>query len=74
MTWIFENWDRFWEVTEVHLRLSFVPVLIGFVLSIPLGWFASRSQPARAILFPLANILFTYELARRVAGTAAASR
>lgn len=59
MTWIFENWDRFWEVTEVHLRLSVVPVLIGFVLSIPLGWVASRSATARAILFPLANILFT---------------
>ncbi|WP_439661568.1 ABC transporter permease [Lentzea sp. HUAS TT2] len=59
MTWIFENWERFWEVTEVHLRLSVVPVLIGFVLSIPLGWWASRSQTARAVLFPFANILFT---------------
>ncbi|MEU3649678.1 ABC transporter permease [Lentzea sp. NPDC034063] len=59
MTWIFENWERFWEVTEVHLRLSVVPVLIGFVLAIPLGWWASRSQTARAILFPFANILFT---------------
>ncbi|MFJ8964052.1 ABC transporter permease [Lentzea sp. NPDC102401] len=59
MTWIFENWERFWEVTEVHLRLSVVPVLIGFVLAIPLGWWASRSNTARAILFPFANILFT---------------
>ncbi|MDX8142961.1 ABC transporter permease [Lentzea sp. BCCO 10_0061] len=59
MTWIFENWERFWEVTEVHLRLSVVPVLIGFVLAIPLGWWASRSQTARAVLFPFANILFT---------------
>jgi osmoprotectant transport system permease protein len=59
VTWIFENWERFWEVTEVHLRLSVVPVLIGFVLSVPVGWWASRSQTARAILFPFANILFT---------------
>ncbi|WP_330272637.1 ABC transporter permease [Lentzea sp. NBC_00516] len=59
MTWIFENWERFWEVTEVHLRLSVVPVLIGFVLAIPFGWWASRSQTARAVLFPFANILFT---------------
>ncbi len=59
MTWIFENWERFWEVTLVHLRLSVVPVLIGFVLSIPIGWFASRSATARAVLFPFANILFT---------------
>ncbi|MFD4674895.1 ABC transporter permease [Lentzea sp. NPDC058450] len=59
MTWIFENWERFWEVTAVHLRLSVVPVLIGFVLAIPLGWWASRSQTARTVLFPFANILFT---------------
>lgn len=59
MTWIFENWERFWEVTLVHLRLSVVPVLIGFVLSVPIGWFASRSATARAVLFPFANILFT---------------
>ena len=58
MTWIFETWERFWEVTLVHLRLSVVPVLIGFVLSIPIGWFASRSSTARAVLFPFANILF----------------
>jgi len=59
VTWIFENWERFWEVTLVHLRLSVVPVLIGFVLSVPIGWFASRSATARAVLFPFANILFT---------------
>ena len=59
MTWIFDNWERFWEVTAVHLRLSVVPVLIGFVLAIPLGWWASRSQTARTVLFPFANILFT---------------
>ena len=59
MTWIFENWERFWEVTEVHLRLSVVPVLIGFVLAIPIGWWASRSRRARAVLFPFANVLFT---------------
>ncbi|GHH60848.1 ABC transporter permease [Lentzea cavernae] len=59
MTWIFENWERFWEVTGVHLRLSVVPVLIGFLLAIPFGWWASRSQRARAVLFPFANVLFT---------------
>ncbi|GGM83394.1 putative osmoprotectant (glycine betaine/ carnitine/choline/l-proline) ABC transporter ProW [Lentzea pudingi] len=59
MTWIFENWERFWEVTAVHLRLSVVPVLAGFALSIPLGWWASRSPKARLVLFPFANVLFT---------------
>ena len=59
MTWIFENWEKFWEVTEVHVGLALLPVVIGFVLSIPLGWWASRSGTARAVLFPLANILFT---------------
>ncbi|TWP53232.1 ABC transporter permease [Lentzea tibetensis] len=59
MTWIFENWDKFLELTAVHLRLAVVPVLIGLVISIPLGWVASRSRVASAVLLPLSNILYT---------------
>ena len=59
MIWVFENWDRFLDLTGEHLNLALVPVLIGLVIAIPLGWLASRSRVASAILLQLSNILYT---------------
>ncbi|GLZ29894.1 glycine/betaine ABC transporter permease [Lentzea sp. NBRC 105346] len=59
MTWIFENWDKFLEASGVHLRLAVIPVLLGLVVAIPLGWLANRSRSASAVLMPLSNVLYT---------------
>nr|CEL22010.1 L-proline glycine betaine ABC transport system permease protein ProW (TC 3.A.1.12.1) [Kibdelosporangium sp. MJ126-NF4] len=42
-----------------HLVISLLPVLLGLVISIPLGWVANRWPVARAILVPAAGILYT---------------
>lgn len=42
-----------------HLALTAPPILIGLVLSIPLGYAASRSRVARSILLSLGGILYT---------------
>ncbi|MBC8093591.1 MAG: ABC transporter permease subunit [Pseudonocardia sp.] len=39
--------------------LALLPVLIGLVVAIPLGWLANRSPVARAILVPAAGLLYT---------------
>jgi osmoprotectant transport system permease protein len=59
MNWVFNNVDRILDLTGSHLVISLVPVLLGLVISIPLGWVASRSAVARAILVPAASILYT---------------
>ncbi|MDL5157145.1 ABC transporter permease [Actinomycetospora termitidis] len=42
-----------------HIVLALVPVLLGLVISLPLGWWAWRSRGARRILLPLTGVLYT---------------
>lgn len=59
MNWLWENFDLVLGLAIDHIRLSIVPIVIGFVASIPLGWVAHRSRAARVILLPIASVLFT---------------
>lgn len=42
-----------------HLALTAPPIVIGLLLSIPLGYWASRSKVARSVLLSLGGILYT---------------
>jgi osmoprotectant transport system permease protein len=57
--WIPRNGSLILGLLGEHLVLSLLPVLIALVLSVPLGWLASRSGAARAILIPSAGVLYT---------------
>ncbi|HWN34055.1 MAG TPA: ABC transporter permease subunit [Pseudonocardia sp.] len=57
--WIPRNGSLILGLLGEHLILSLLPVLIGLVLAVPLGWLASRSRIARAILIPSAGVLYT---------------
>ncbi len=59
MQWVWANFDMIWSLTLAHVGLSVVPILVGFLLSIPLGYFASRSRVARSILLTTGGILYT---------------
>jgi osmoprotectant transport system permease protein len=59
MQWVWENFSEIWGYTLDHVGLSVPPIIIGFVLSIPLGYLASRSRIARSTLFGLFSILYT---------------
>ena len=48
-----------WALILAHVGLSIPPILIGFVVSVPLGFWASRSTAARAVLLTVGNILYT---------------
>lgn len=58
-SWIPGNADRILALTVEHLRLALIPVVVGLVLSVPLGWLANRYPLARAILVPAAGVLYT---------------
>ena len=47
MSWVIENLDLIGELTLVHLRQSIIAIVLGFVLSLPLGWLAWRYRAAR---------------------------
>lgn len=57
--WLDRNLDKIVEATGEHLYLALLPVLVGLLISIPLGWAASRWPVVRLILVPLAGVLYT---------------
>ena len=57
--WLGRNLDKIAEATGQHLFLALLPVLVGLIVSIPLGWAASRWPAVRLVLVPLAGVLYT---------------
>ena len=57
--WIGANLPLIAGYVVQHIALSILPIVLGFLLSIPLGYWASRSPVARAVLLTLGNILYT---------------
>jgi osmoprotectant transport system permease protein len=61
MDWVWRNFfdgADIWGLTLDHIGLSVPPIIIGFVLSIPLGYWASRSRTARSVLLSVGGILY----------------
>ncbi|MCE7006117.1 ABC transporter permease [Kibdelosporangium philippinense] len=59
MNWLSRNFENVLELTGYHLAISLLPVVLGLVISIPLGWVANRWPVARGILVPVAGIMYT---------------
>lgn len=58
MNWLWDNLDRVAELTLVHLALSVPPIILSFVISIPIGWAAWRYRWSRGAVLGLAGILY----------------
>jgi osmoprotectant transport system permease protein len=59
MEWVWENLSSIWGYTLDHIGLSVPPIIVGFVISIPLGYWTSRSRVARSILLTIFSIFYT---------------
>jgi osmoprotectant transport system permease protein len=59
MTWVSDHLAELVEVTGQHLTLALLPVLIGLLIAVPLGWAAARWRVLRAVLVPAAGMLYT---------------
>lgn len=59
MNWVGNNLDLILELTVVHLRQSIIPIILGFVLSLPLGWVAWRFKLVRGPIIVLTGLLYT---------------
>ncbi len=57
--WIPRNTGPIIGLLGQHVVLALLPVLIGLVLAVPLGWLATRSRIARAVLVPAAGLFYT---------------
>ncbi|MFY9712149.1 MAG: ABC transporter permease subunit [Microbacterium sp.] len=59
MNWVVDNLGLILELTAVHLQQSVIPIVLGFVLSLPLGWLAWRHQLVRGPVIVLTGLLYT---------------
>ena len=56
--WLVESWPRIVELTLQHALIAIPAILVSFVVSVPLGWWAHRSPGARRFILPASGILY----------------
>lgn len=59
MQWLWENLDLVLRLSLEHVRLSVIPIIVGFIACIPLGWMANRFRVTRSIQLTIFGVLFT---------------
>lgn len=59
MRYLLTHLDTAWLLTQIHLRLSLVPLLIGLAIAVPLGGYIQRRPTLRRITTVAASIMFT---------------
>lgn len=58
MTWVTQNLDLIWDLTVNHARLSLVPIVVGFLVAVPLGRIAAAHRVARGIILSTGSVLY----------------
>ncbi|ROS62118.1 osmoprotectant transport system permease protein [Frigoribacterium sp. PhB160] len=58
MNWVWSNADYIWDKTLVHLGLSVPPIVLAFVISLPIGWLAYRYAPIRGVVLTVAGLFY----------------
>lgn len=59
MNWLSNNLDLVLQLTLDHLRLAILPIILGFVIAVPLGFIAHRYRLTGGILLTVAGLLYT---------------
>ena len=59
MNWVGNNLELIGELTLVHLQQSLIALVAGFIVSIPLGWFAWRYRLVRSSVITITGLLYT---------------
>ena len=59
MTWLIDNFDYVWSLTFKHIVLSVIPIVLGFVIAVPIGWYASRHRRLRGLLLSMGSVLYS---------------
>lgn len=54
-----QHQSQIWNWLGWHARLSAIPLVIGLIISLPLGWMARRYRWAYAPLVSVASLLYT---------------
>jgi osmoprotectant transport system permease protein len=58
VNWIWSNLDLVWDRTVDHLILSVPPIILSFLIALPLGWVANRYRLTRGMILTLGGLLY----------------
>lgn len=59
MSWIWSNLDLILSLAVDHVRQSVIAIILGLILSVPLGWVAWRYRLLRGWVITLTGLLYT---------------
>ena len=59
MEWFLANWELVARLSLDHLRISVIPIVLGFLLALPLGWLAQRFPGTRGLVLGGVGVLYT---------------
>jgi len=59
VNWVGDNLDLILTLMLTHLKQSVIPIVLGLILSIPLGWVAWRFKLVRGPVIVLTGLLYT---------------
>lgn len=59
MKWLSENLPYVRGLLWQHAWLSLLPVIIGLVIAVPIGWWASRHARSRGFILGLGGVVYT---------------
>jgi len=57
--WAWQNIDLIAELALNHIRLSAIPIVLGFLIAVPLGRLATVSPVVRAVTITTGSLLYT---------------
>jgi osmoprotectant transport system permease protein len=59
VNWLWNNLDLVGRLSLAHIGLSIPPIIIGFLVALPLGWLAHRYRPTRGVVLTVVGLLYT---------------
>lgn len=58
MNWLIENAGQIWQLTLINAGLAVPPIIVGLVLSVPIGWLTNRFRASRGTVLGIVGILY----------------
>lgn len=59
MTWINDHWGEIFTLARSHVWLAGVPLILGLLIALPLGWAARRWSRVYPVLITTSGLLYT---------------
>ena len=58
MTWLVNNGNLIGQLVVAHLLIAIPPIILSFVISVPIGWLANRFSWSRGTLLTVLGLLY----------------